>query len=194
MLIASRHLTSDVSSARSAMFIASRHLTSDISSARSAMFIASRHLTSDISSVGAAGFGLLRERNPWTAKQSCRSDGARGIGMARVAINMALLAELGLRRSFCKCSGPMDNTYSQIYIQVVFAVEGRQNLVRPEHKGELQLWRTLLFALPVGRRDQLYPRPGQAPRPEEPARRVSLFSSEIRSTPRREVYFCRSGF
>ena len=38
----------------------------------------------------------------------------------------------------------MANTYTQIYIQVVFAVEGRQNLIRPEHKEELQLgghWR-----------------------------------------------------
>jgi REP element-mobilizing transposase RayT len=31
----------------------------------------------------------------------------------------------------------MANTYSQIYIQVVFAVEGRQNLVAPPHKEEL---------------------------------------------------------
>jgi hypothetical protein len=29
------------------------------------------------------------------------------------------------------------NTYSQIYIQVVFAVEGRQNLITPERKEEL---------------------------------------------------------
>ena len=28
----------------------------------------------------------------------------------------------------------MANTYTQIYIQVVFAVEGRQNLVSAEHK------------------------------------------------------------
>ena len=31
----------------------------------------------------------------------------------------------------------MANTYTQIYIQVVFAVEGRQNLICPEHKEEL---------------------------------------------------------
>ena len=31
----------------------------------------------------------------------------------------------------------MANTYSQIYIQVVFAVEGRQNLIRRENKQEL---------------------------------------------------------
>jgi len=30
------------------------------------------------------------------------------------------------------------NTYTQIYIQVVFAVEGRQNLIAPEHNDELQ--------------------------------------------------------
>jgi len=36
----------------------------------------------------------------------------------------------------------MANTYTQIYIQVVFAVEGRQNLIRPEHKEELQKYMT----------------------------------------------------
>ena len=32
----------------------------------------------------------------------------------------------------------MANTYTQIYIQVVFAVQNRQNLIRPERKEELQ--------------------------------------------------------
>ena len=32
----------------------------------------------------------------------------------------------------------MADTYSQIYIQIVFAVKGRQNLIRPEFKTELQ--------------------------------------------------------
>jgi REP element-mobilizing transposase RayT len=32
----------------------------------------------------------------------------------------------------------MANTYSQIYIHVVFAVQSRQNLIRPERKEELQ--------------------------------------------------------
>jgi REP element-mobilizing transposase RayT len=32
----------------------------------------------------------------------------------------------------------MANTYSQIYIHVVFAVEGRQNLIAPQHNDELQ--------------------------------------------------------
>ena len=32
----------------------------------------------------------------------------------------------------------MANTYTQIYIHVVFAVEGRQNLIPPEHNVELQ--------------------------------------------------------
>jgi hypothetical protein len=32
---------------------------------------------------------------------------------------------------------PMANTYTQIYIQIVFAVEGRQNLIEPERKEEL---------------------------------------------------------
>ena len=31
----------------------------------------------------------------------------------------------------------MANTYSQIYIQVVFAVQGRQCLIQPEHKEEI---------------------------------------------------------
>ena len=36
----------------------------------------------------------------------------------------------------------MANTYTQIYIHVVFAVEGRQNLIRPERKEELQKYMT----------------------------------------------------
>jgi REP element-mobilizing transposase RayT len=34
------------------------------------------------------------------------------------------------------------NTYSQIYIQIVFAVEGRQNLIDPKHNDELQKYIT----------------------------------------------------
>jgi len=36
----------------------------------------------------------------------------------------------------------MANTYTQIYIQIVFAVEGRQSLLRPEHNDELQKYIT----------------------------------------------------
>ena len=36
----------------------------------------------------------------------------------------------------------MANTYTQIYVQVVFAVEGRQNLIAPEHNDELQKYIT----------------------------------------------------
>jgi REP element-mobilizing transposase RayT len=36
----------------------------------------------------------------------------------------------------------MANTYTQIYLHVVFAVEGRQNLVKPEHNDELQKYIT----------------------------------------------------
>jgi len=36
----------------------------------------------------------------------------------------------------------MANTYTQIYVHVVFAVEGRQNLIRPERKEELQKYIT----------------------------------------------------
>jgi REP element-mobilizing transposase RayT len=32
----------------------------------------------------------------------------------------------------------MANTYTQIYIHIVFAVEGRQSLIKPEHNDELQ--------------------------------------------------------
>jgi len=38
--------------------------------------------------------------------------------------------------------GRMANTYTQIYIQIVFAVEGRQNLIQPEHNDELQKYIT----------------------------------------------------
>lgn len=36
----------------------------------------------------------------------------------------------------------MANTYSQIYIQIVFAVKGRQNLIRNEHKEEIHKYIT----------------------------------------------------
>jgi REP element-mobilizing transposase RayT len=36
----------------------------------------------------------------------------------------------------------MANTYAQIYIHVVFAVEGRQSLIAPEHNDELQKYIT----------------------------------------------------
>jgi len=36
----------------------------------------------------------------------------------------------------------MANTYTQIYIQVVFAVRFRQGLIQPEHKDELQKYMT----------------------------------------------------
>ncbi len=36
----------------------------------------------------------------------------------------------------------MANTYTQIYLHVVFAVEGRQNLIEPEHNDELQKYIT----------------------------------------------------
>ena len=36
----------------------------------------------------------------------------------------------------------MANTYSQIYIQIVFAVEGRQNLIDPIHNNQLQKYIT----------------------------------------------------
>jgi REP element-mobilizing transposase RayT len=36
----------------------------------------------------------------------------------------------------------MANTYTQIYIHAVFAVEGRQSLIEPEHNDELQKYIT----------------------------------------------------
>ena len=36
----------------------------------------------------------------------------------------------------------MGNTYSQIYIQVVFAVQGRPNLIQKQNKGELHKYMT----------------------------------------------------
>ena len=36
----------------------------------------------------------------------------------------------------------MANTYTQIYLQIVFAVQGRQNLIRPERKEELHKYIT----------------------------------------------------
>src|SRR5580698_8486412 len=36
----------------------------------------------------------------------------------------------------------MANTYTQIYIHIVFAVEGRQNLIRSEYNAELQKYIT----------------------------------------------------
>jgi putative transposase len=36
----------------------------------------------------------------------------------------------------------MANTFTQVYIQIVFAVQGRQNLIRPQHNDELQKYMT----------------------------------------------------
>jgi REP-associated tyrosine transposase len=36
----------------------------------------------------------------------------------------------------------MANTYTQIYIQIIFAVEGRQSLIAPDHNDELQKYIT----------------------------------------------------
>jgi REP element-mobilizing transposase RayT len=45
---------------------------------------------------------------------------------------MSLFAPLG-----AKCVVRMANTFSQIYIQIVFAVSNRQSLIKPEFKEEL---------------------------------------------------------
>ena len=49
-----------------------------------------------------------------------------GLADSYVAINIARMA----------------NTYSQIYIQIVFAVQGRQNLIRADRKEELHKYIT----------------------------------------------------
>ena len=36
----------------------------------------------------------------------------------------------------------MANTYTQIYVQIVFAVQRRQSLIRPQHNDELQKYMT----------------------------------------------------
>jgi putative transposase len=36
----------------------------------------------------------------------------------------------------------MANTYTQIYVQIVFAVQGRQSLIGPQHNDELQKYMT----------------------------------------------------
>jgi putative transposase len=55
---------------------------------------------------------------------------------------MSLLTELALRGILWESASGMANTYTQIYIQVVFAVQGRQSLIRPERKEELQKYIT----------------------------------------------------
>ena len=39
----------------------------------------------------------------------------------------------------------MANTYTQIYIQAIFAVEGRQSLIAPEHKIEIYKYMTTVI-------------------------------------------------
>ena len=55
---------------------------------------------------------------------------------------MVLLTELAPASALRKSARPMANTYTQIYIQVVFAVQGRQNLILPERKEELHKYIT----------------------------------------------------
>jgi hypothetical protein len=53
------------------------------------------------------------------------------------ATNMALLTELAARAKSWKSGGIITNTYTQIYIQVAFALQERQKLIRSERKEEL---------------------------------------------------------
>jgi hypothetical protein len=56
--------------------------------------------------------------------------------VAACRVNVSLLLQ---RSEMCKTEGQrtMANTYSQIYVQVVFAVQGRQNLIHLAHKEEI---------------------------------------------------------
>ncbi|WP_460961726.1 IS200/IS605 family transposase, partial [Spirosoma litoris] len=38
----------------------------------------------------------------------------------------------------------MPNTYTQLYVQIVFAVKGRQNLISSEHKNDLHSYITAI--------------------------------------------------
>ena len=40
----------------------------------------------------------------------------------------------------------MPNTYTQIYIQIVFAVEGRQNLITKQHQEDLHKYITFSYS------------------------------------------------
>jgi putative transposase len=41
----------------------------------------------------------------------------------------------------------MANTYSQIHVQIIFAIKGREQLIKEEHREELQ--NTLQALLPI---------------------------------------------
>ena len=62
--------------------------------------------------------------------------------MTIVGYKRALLAKLAPPAAFRKSPRFIANTYTQIYIQIVFAVQGRQNLIHPERKEELQKYIT----------------------------------------------------
>jgi hypothetical protein len=53
-----------------------------------------------------------------------------------------IFVETRIKKNFQAPSGATyfahGNTYTQIYIHIMFAVEGRQNLIAPEHNDELQ--------------------------------------------------------
>jgi putative transposase len=61
---------------------------------------------------------------------------------AHLALLTALLTALAFGITLGESVGAMANTCTQIYIQVVFAVQGRQNLIGPERKEELQKYMT----------------------------------------------------
>jgi putative transposase len=65
------------------------------------------------------------------------------LGCVLAAItNVAFFRSLRLAPALWEAAPAMANTYTRIYIQIVFAVQGRQNLIRPERKEELQKYMT----------------------------------------------------
>jgi REP element-mobilizing transposase RayT len=82
--------------------------------------------------------------------QICRAYGAWRIRVCRPAsaspVKGVIFVETSRKKIFKlrqeRHLPRMANTYTQIYIHIVFAVEGRQNLIQPEHNDELQKYIT----------------------------------------------------
>ena len=68
----------------------------------------------------------------------------------------------------------MANTYTQIYIHIVFAVQARQNLLRREYKDELQKYMTGIIS-------------GQGPKANRYQQHAGSFSHPDRSEANRRA-------
>src|SRR5438128_399893 len=79
----------------------------------------------------------------WRRQKRGHKAEKKGLGeITGLGVPGELLTELAPAAAFHKSALPMANTYTQIYIQVVFAVQGRQNLIRKERREELQKYIT----------------------------------------------------